>query len=349
MYKKDIVNALKRIRLVPGGTVAGLLEHAAAAQEALAQALAEVAANNDASVRAGRERVQLAIRPLQKRISGISPSGTAIELHQLGASFDLALTDFPQLEPVLRPGRQALGHLAGAFDVAIQQNKSPPSLMGLIEPSLLLENCYLHYAGLEAVFAESSLDGSTGRISATIELAGTDSLEVFAAYVGLLSYLASAANQLAGAIEPGSFIQESEISIVSIESGSPIQITLAGATRAVIFLLTMVRDVVRVPYQYLTPHGRAVQSMEIFAKAKELGIDSPGVLSNLDAAMIDATRQYATKIKGRDVVVSVDGKPEKELMAIEATSFVELSLQKTDQITQPALRKLPSPKDKEKK
>lgn len=347
MYKTDVVSALKRLRLIPGGTVAGLLEFANAAQEALEQALVEVAANNDQSVRAGRERVQVAIRPLHKRISGISPSGTAIELHQLGANFDLVLRDFPQLEPVIRPGRQALAQLAGAFDVAIQQNKSPPSLIGLIQPSMLLANCYLHYEGLEAAFAESALDGSSGRISATIEIAGIDSLGAFAAYVGLLSYLASVANELEAEIEPASFVHESGISIASIESGSPIRITLAGASRAVIFLLTMVRDVVRVPYQYLTPHGRAVQSMEIFAKARELGIDSPEVLGNLDAAMIDATQQYATKIKGRDVVVSINGKPEKELTAIEAISLVELPLYKTDHTTHPALQKLPSPKDEE--
>lgn len=306
MYKKDFREALKRVRLVSGGPIMGLLDQAKAAQGALKVALAEVAANNDASVRAGRDRVQGAVRPIVKRVSEFSPSGTVIEIHQLGAKFDSVFIDFPELESFFRPGRQILATLAGAFDVVMQQNKSPPVIIDLIEPSLLLANCYMHYAALEEVLNGAAEEASARDTLAIVEISGAENLSDFAAYVGFLSRLAEVAKSLADAVG-GPSDSGGEILIAGIESGSPIQITLTGGAKMLRLLLTMLQDIIRVPYQHLTAHGRVIQAMETFSEARRLGIESGEVLSQLEGAMLKAARLYSESVDSHGVTVKVNG------------------------------------------
>lgn len=341
MYKKDFQEALKRVRLVSGGAISGLLDQARVAQGSLKVALSEVAANNDASVRSGRDRVQAGVRPLVKRISEISPFGTVIEIHQLGAKFDSIFIDFPDLEPFFRPGRQILSNLAGAFDVVMQQNKAPPVIIDLIEPSLLLANCYLHYAALEELLDGTAEEAFAHDTLAVVELSGAEDLGDFAAYVGLLSRLADVAKSLTDAIE-GPSDPSHEILIAGIESGSPIQITLTGGAKTLRLLLTMLRDIVRVPYQHLTAHGRVIQAMETFSEARRLGVESEEVLNQLEGAMLKAARLYSENVDSHRVTVKVDGQP---ISQNTASSIPLISPILEGPGTQ--VRKLPGPEEKD--
>jgi hypothetical protein len=309
MYKNDIREALTRIALVTGGAVEGLLDQIRAAEAKLSTAYAEIAANNDTSIKAGCAHLQEAIRPITQRLTEISPTGTAVELHQLGTRFDGVLKDYPELEELLRPGRQATAALAGAFDLVLQQNRRPPSVIGLIAPGASLASCYVHYETLERLLTESIDARNATDSSARIEIEGADRLGAFANYMILLSHLADIAKWLVDQAEvnEGVIVAPREIRIASIESGSPIQINLNGNSKALRLLLVMLRDVIRVPYLHLSIHGRTIQAMETFARAKELGIGPGPVLDQLEEAMVQAAGTYANSFQDDSIAVTING------------------------------------------
>jgi hypothetical protein len=341
MYKEDIREALKRLRLTPGGAVASLLAQAQPAAEIRDSAVAEIAANNDASVKVGRERMQAAVRTLLKRISELSPSGTVIELHQLGGKFDAVLLDYPLLDPLLRPGRQALASLAGAYDVVMQQNKTPPAVAGLIAPSVELATCYSYYSGLEQTL-NASKDESVARDSLSIvEVSGAERLEALASYLGLLALLGEAAASCLRETEPETS-EDLDLNVFAIESGSPVQITLTGSARTMRLMLTMLRDVVRVPYQHLTAHGRVVQTIETLALAKTLGVDTPEGLAHLEDAMVKAARLYSENLDDR-VALKIDGRP----IARKSGDALRLTNAESDRRSLPPARDVQSGTDEE--
>lgn len=308
MYKDDVRKALVRIALTPGGAVQGLLSQIKAAEPKLNGGLEEIAANNDTSVNAGRSHLQEAVRPIARHLQDISPSATAVELHELARKFDLILEEYPLLEGLLRPGREALAKLAGAFDVVLQKNKNAPSITGLLAPGAALITCYEHYEALGYLFAVPVKE-EAGQSSVVIELDGVDRLGAFADCIALLSRLADIGTRIVEQSDQQSDDLRNEIWITSIESGSPVRISVTGDSKAIRLLLAMVRDVVRLPYLYLTSHGRTIQAMETLARARELGITSAAVLDKLNDAVALAADDYAKSFKHEYVSVTIDGQP----------------------------------------
>lgn len=307
MYKDDVRKASMLIALTPGGAVQGLLTQIQAAESKLNTALEEVAANNDTSVKAGRTHLQEAVRPIAQQLQDISPSATAVELHELAQKFDLILDKYPLLEGLLRPGRQALAKLAGAFDVVLQKNKNIPSITGLLAPGAALITCYEHYEALGHLFAAPVKDGEADQSSAVLELDGIDRLGAFADYIALLSRLADIGERIVETDDQRPDKLQNEIWISSIESGSPVRISLTGDSKAIRMLLAMVRDVARQPYLYFTRHGRTIQAMETLARAKELGVTSNAVLDKLNDAVVSAADDYAKSFRHEAVSVTIDG------------------------------------------
>ena len=305
MYKSDIKDAVDYIRLAPGGTIAGLIKVIEAAELGLHAAYADVATNNDAKVRSGRARVQEELRIVGQWFGEISPSAAAVEFHHMGSRFDAVLEKNALLEPLLRPGREALAALAGAFDIAIQQHRKPPFLLGLIAPGVALAKAYSYYDALSRLFSDAEDDGSQESTGLTI--AGADRLSVFSVYVSLLSSLADAAGSATGESgAEGISVSENNVSILSIESGSPIKISLTGGAKTLRLLAAMLRDLVRSAYQNVTVHGRAVQAMETLALARELGVDGEA-MDSLRAAVAQGARDYADTFRHEDVSLSIDG------------------------------------------
>lgn len=307
MYKSDIVEALSRIVVSSGGPIDGLLQQTCFAREQFDKAEQEFAKSNDGANKVGHGLFNEAIQHLAKRVSQISPSGTVVELHQLGERFDKVLTDHPELEPILRPGKQAAANLAGAFDVMLQQSRRPSALAGLVTPGVALSAQFDCYRGTIQVLS-SSFDDSPEEESSTIEIDGISQLVVFGDFMSLLGFLSSYASSIVGASVESAVAPAADITIRSIESGSPIRVTLGGNGKTIRFLLAMLRDAIRMPYLHLTSRGQAVQAMETLAYAKKLGVNSPEAIRHLEEAVVVATRRYAEKISS-SVVVSVDGKP----------------------------------------
>lgn len=309
MYKDDVYKALGLIALTPGGAVQGLLTQIQVAEAKLNVALEEMAANNESSVKAGRTHLQEAIRPIAQQLQDISPSATAVELHELAQKFDSVIRDYSVLEGLLRPGRQALAKLAGAFDVVLQRNKSVPSITGLLAPGLALVTCYEHYEALGGLFIAPAKDLETDQSSAVLELDGVDRLEAFSGYIVLLSRLADIGKWTVGQIDQLSDDSRNEIWMESIESGSPIRIKITGGFKVVRLLLAMVRDAARLLYLNLTRHGRTIQAIETLARANELGVTSNDVLDKLNEAVVLAASDYAKSFRHEGVSVTIDGEP----------------------------------------
>jgi len=309
MYKDDVRKALAQIVLTPGGAVQQLLTQIQTAEPKLNVALEEIAANSDVSIKAGRSHLQEVISLIARQLQDISPSATAVELHEMARKFDLILKEYPLLEGLLRPGRQALAKLAGAFDVVLQKNKNAPSITGLIAPGSALITCYEHYEALGNLFAVPVEEGKADQLSVVLELDGVDRLGAFAGYIALLSHLADIVKQIIEKADQRSDDFRTEIWITSIESGSPVRISVIGDSKALRLLLAMVRDVARLPYLFLTRHGRTIQAMETLARAKELGITSDVVLDKLNDAVILAAKDYAKSFEHEEVGVTIDGQP----------------------------------------
>lgn len=326
MYKDDVRKALELIALTPGGAVQGLLIQIQTAKPKLNVALEEIAANNETSVKAGRTHLQEAVRPIAQQLQDISPSATAVELHELARKFDLMLEEYPLLEGLLCPGRQALAELAGAFDVVLQKNKNVPSIIGLLAPGAALVTCYEHYEALGYLFVVPVRDGKADQSSVVLELDGLDRLGAFADYIALLSRLADIGERIVEAANQRSDDLRNEIWITSIESGSPVRISITGDSKAIRLLLAMVRDVARLSYLRLTRHGRTIQALETLARAKELGITSDAVLDKLNDAVVLAAGDYANSFKNESVSVSIDGQSVQAVPSSYPVTKATLSL-----------------------
>jgi len=309
MYKSDIGKAFSRALLVPGGTISRLLERVRSVEAQLDVAFSDIAANGDVQIKKGIGHLHNAIKVISDEIRETSPLATAIELHRQAERIEAIQKEFPELEALLQPGRQALAALMGAFDVMLQRDKAPGAVIGLVTPSISLAACQAHYKALSDIFAEREEWTSAVDEFAIIEIDGADLLEAIATYMQLLSDLARAAQD---AFKQAEAAPAAGIRIVSIESGSPIQLKLFGDGKTLRLLLSMLRDVVRTAYRYATQHGRALQSMETYALAKQLGIDSEDVLAQLESAMATTTRKYADSLRPGSVFVKVDGKAIQE-------------------------------------
>lgn len=307
MYKSDIRFALDQLTLIPGGPVEGLIQFATVADGLIKSSLTEVVANNDAGIKAAVAQMNEALKPVSRRISEISPSMTAVELHALSARFDQVLSDYEELEPLLRPGRQALGGLSGAYDVALQRHSRPPALMALVEPATELGKSLRLYRELSKVHGTTAEESSGPE--AIIELEEFELLSDFSVGLSMLNVLAKASSDtLHGMEEVGEGgVAFLPVTVASIESGSPIRITLAGGSKVISLMLSMVRDVFRVPYQTFTRHGRVIQAAETLARLRELKVTSPEVERTLQAAVAEASDQYFQSISSNRPTVYVDG------------------------------------------
>jgi len=156
VYKSEIEKALETIALAPDGLAAGLIQHAVGVEANAISVLENfLSAGLDSnSANKMQSAMHSALSPLSAWIAKMSPMGIGIELHGLGVRFDKLLTEKQSLEPLLQPGRQALGELSGAFDVVLQRNKHPSSLLGLIRPAAALATCYAHYTALRTMFSQ---------------------------------------------------------------------------------------------------------------------------------------------------------------------------------------------------
>lgn len=67
--------------------------------------------------------------------------------------------------------------------------------------------------------------------------------------------------------------------------------------RAVVSLSLRLRKVGETLYRYWSVHGRFVQAMETYARARQLGVICEPVLQHLEAGMVDASRQYAQSLR----------------------------------------------------
>jgi len=305
MYKSDVRTVFKKLFLISGGTIAGLLEAVAEANRDIGPVLANLASNNNQLIATAPAEFAKALKPIKQRIAGISPSGTAVELHEYGIKFDSVMAEFPMLEPVLRPGRQALAAFAGAYDVVLQKNQAPQAMTGLLLPGAALKTCLDHYAGLYSFFDKEFAE-KPGEETKTIEFDTNGDLSRFSGLIGILATLAAAASAALAQGDDSPNI-DTEITIVSIESGSPIQVVFQGTDKTLRLFLGMLRDIVRVPYLYLTKQGRLLQAMETMAVAKSLCIDDPETLNNIAVAMQGASRVYAEKFGDVQPTVKVDG------------------------------------------
>jgi len=315
MYKSDISEGLARLALVPGGAIGGLLELLKAASAKVDSALAELVRGSGDNLKNAYSILHDALAPISARLAEISPSATVVELHQLGFQFDAVLAAYPTLELLLRPGRQAAADLAGAFDFVLQKNKGPSAVVGLFRPGTALASAYAHYDALSTILAPSETNIGEAE-AASVEIDHAQEMDVFANHMGLLAYLAKTASELIGEGDVSIVNARGSVWIASIESGSPIRINLLGDGKTLRLFLTMLRDLVRLPYLYLTSHGRTLQSMETFARAKELGIDSPEVLKKLENAMNEAAKHYAGSVGRREAFVSVNGKRIESTLAL---------------------------------
>jgi hypothetical protein len=312
MYKNKISGVLNTLHLIPGGMLERLMEISLKSAPQLKASVEEYLSGGD-KMQQGAKRGHAALGSLAQLLGNHSPSAGAIELHELTVRFDSVLSEYPALESLLRPGRQALAELAGAYDVTLQQNRGAPSLFGLVSPAIELGLCYAHYQALEQLLAESDQTG-TGQEVVVIEIADIDSLVALASYAGFLAHIAAIVKRILDDERDEAFASDHEIQIAAIESGSPIQITLRGSGKAVLLFLAMIRDAVRAVWLPLTPRGRTIEAMETLAKAKELGITSQEVFAKLNAAVAEASTQYAeTLLRHR---VSVGGESVSNLTGI---------------------------------
>jgi hypothetical protein len=335
MYKSEIHDALRSLQLAPGGTIDGLLTAALKAGPKLTQALGDLASSKDGSARTASAHLQEGLVALNERLATISPSGTAIELHDLASRFDRVLTDYPMLEVLLRPGRQSLAQLSGAFDVVLQQNKRARAVTDLVGPSIELAAAYSHYAALLSLFEPGRASDREGETT-TLEFDTDESVRGLAAVTGLLASLVEIVRSLRH--DQGILVLESDVELERIESGSPIQIILKGGAKALGLMMAMLRDVVRGPFQFLSTHGRAMQAMETYAYAKRLGISDPQAMANLQQAVIDSTLSYAQTLGPTNPPVKVDGVP----VTAERTEL--LPAPADERPTEPSHPRLPGPK-----
>jgi len=306
MYKSNIVTALTQIQGPAEGVVSGLLERLVDARSGIDEAVTEIAKNNEANIKAGCFRLHQAIQAIEQRLNEVSPSATVVELHLLGKRFDRILFDYPLLETLLRPGRQALGGLAGAFDVALQEHRNHPALINLVTPGVALARELDYYRGLIGMLSVA-IDSSVTEQVSIIEIEGAERLDQFDNFIALLTKLSLIATSILNEMDNISDSSDAGVTIESIESGSPIQIRLGGKGKTLRFLLAMLRDLIRLPYLHLTKRGQFMQSIETYAYAKNLGVDTPEVLRNLEWAMSEASRIYVEKV-APNVVITIDGR-----------------------------------------
>lgn len=309
MYKSNIAAALSQLVNATGGVINGLLDRAIVVREMVDAAEAEIAKNNDASIKSGCAQLHEALKPIRAWLHEVSPSVVAVELHFLGAQFDKVLSKYQLLEALLRPGRQAVAGLAGAFDVALQQNRSTSSAIRLVTPSLALAEQLGTYHALIALLGGAVTD-SQGKEFSIIEMDSADRLDTFAVLMSLLAYLMEIATTTISEIDPTGQ-PPSAVTIESIESGSPIQIRLGGNGKTVRFLLAMIRDAIRWPFLQFSSRGRVLQAIDTYAYANKLGINSPEVLANLERAIAHASQQYVEKLT-ENVAIRIDGEKVSE-------------------------------------
>lgn len=311
MYKQDLHRALSMIQLPIDAPARYLIDALESAQEKVVLSLELFSRNNEAATREASSKLAEAHASVHAAISQVSPSSIAINLNELSTKFDKVISEYPALEPLLRIGRNSVQALLDAYDSFLQKNRSHPSMVALYEPASELATCYWHYDSIVKLFKEQPVAISNEQATASIEIDGADTLTQFTLFSAMLYQLTTAAEQLLSRSLSESGDTETP-RIISIESGSPIRINLKGSAKVLTLLLTMIRDVVRLPYILWTSQGQAIRAMEIFSRAKELGINSPEVLHNLENAMARATRVYASSIKDGEFTVIVNGKPADE-------------------------------------
>lgn len=303
VYKSAIVEALRQLAPSNGGAVDGLLQLLGVARETLDSAAAEIAKANQESLKRGVNALNEAIAPLSRRLAEISPSMTAIELYGLSSRFDEIQGQYPELKPLILPGRRALGALSGAFDIALQHNRKLPSLIGLVTPGLALAAELEHYRALVDLHRPTDAEGAEGS-AVVIEIEGAETLPKLLDFVALLTGLAKLAGRVVEEIEHRTLPASGPIVIASIDSGSPIQIRLIGG-RSLRLLVSMLRDLIRTPYLHFTNRGRLLDALETFEYAKRLQAP-PEVLDRIVKTMQNAAERYHESI-ATTTTITVDG------------------------------------------
>lgn len=315
MYKSELEEALAGLLPAPGTPIEGLIKEAAKAETSLAPVLDDflLTGNNANKAINSYSSAHGALATLGNWIAQISAYGMAVEFHELGKRFDDVLLKRPGLEPLLRPGRQALAELSGKFDAVLKHNKHPSSLIGLLKPAAMLATCFAFYAAVKNLFSnEFYSEKSDDDGSVVIEVAGADSLGAFATYISMLSYLAGVAAEVLSEVDGATDSSLLELRIESIESGSPVQIKLFGDGRTIRFLLTMLKDAIH----SRTPHGRLQKAIDTLACAKKVGIKSPELLKRLEDAVAITGDQYVASLREHDVTVSIDGQAVRDPLSL---------------------------------
>lgn len=303
MYKSDIYWALTGLGLVRDGFVWGLISAAQEGNAGLDEAMRNLAVGDEPRMSAGRTGLRNALQPLAKRLAEFSVVQTAVELHGLSRRFDSISAEYPRLKALLAPGRQAVIDLTAAFDAAAGTTKRTDVLVRLVRPATELYQSYAFYTSLTELFREYAEEEADLERHAVLELNVAEDLQSFAQFTLILSSLATAAGRAIEAINHVSDEPEL-VRISAIESGSPIKFTLFAGKGTLKLLLTMLGDASRIVYQAFTPHGRVHQAMETFTKAKQMGIDSPEILDELEAAVLAAATIYGATFKPGELVVN---------------------------------------------
>ena len=306
MYKSDLYRALSGIQPPRGGTIIQILRAVEAATPKLFSTLADLVSSNSAKLASASSLANQHLSAVSTTLSQISPSAVAIELHEFSRKLDETMAEFAEIREFLLPARQALSELSGAFDVVLQQSRRASSLVQLIEPCLQLSVCLRNYEGLAESLQKYGEQVPPIDSNAVIEFAEVSSIEEIARQFEALSTLTSATEHFF-ANHVDSDGSDSMIVVRSIETGSPIRISIFGNSKVVQMLLSMIKDASRLAYLRSTDHGRAIQSMETYAKAKELGIESEEALNELKSAIIIATKAYSRSLNGREGGISIDG------------------------------------------
>jgi hypothetical protein len=335
MYKNEVDRALSRLSLGSGTPIHRLVESLAAARISVDQSMADVLSSEESSRRSGNARLNSIIRRLGDVISEVSLSSTAIQLHQLGEQYDSLLREHPELESLLRPGRQMLAALAGSFDVVLKEQRSLQSLVAMVGPGAQLATCFDHYEAVRRLLG-AQIEQESDVESTVIEIVGAEDLGVFSETVSIIAMTGKVAAEIISTHLDPEVPPPHSLRIQSIESGSPIQIKLSADSRTLRMVLAMIRDAFIFPYRKLTRRGQLLDAMETLKIARDLGVDTPQIIEILERAVSKAAERYERSIAGQ-VAISVNGR------RIEPT--LQLELEDPDVESDPAFPpRLPGPK-----
>lgn len=302
MYKSEICEVLARLRPHPGGTTTGLIQRAVSIHPKVTEILKSVAGGNDV-----QKALATVLSPLREWFEGISITAAIIELYDLRQRFDRAVEDHPSLEPLLRPAMQELGQLASAIEESVNRARHSIGLVEIVMPAVIVNTCFAELSAIALILSQNT-ELSQGEESATIIIDGSG-LDEFAAFLALITSLAKAA-QNALSSSPAHF-SPGDIRIESIESGSPIQVLLAGASEVLTLLLSMLKDAAREIYLGMTTHGRVVRAAETLARIKDLGVDTPEIRATLQESIAETSRQYLHSVQQRNADIVVNGESQR--------------------------------------